>query len=109
MTTDGERHSVWHAVERDGNVLDSLVQWRRNKHAAKKFFWKRLKGLAYVPRVTITDKRKSYGAAKARFFLESSTVSIGISTTARRTPINPPASESDGLQGARDGRPPQLG
>src|SRR5881397_4232885 len=35
-----------------------------NKHAAKKFFRKLLKGLRYVPRVIITDKLKSYGAAK---------------------------------------------
>jgi len=40
------------------------VQSRRNKHAAKKFFRKLLKGLKYVPRVIITDKLQSYGAAK---------------------------------------------
>ena len=39
-------------------------QSRRNKQAAKKFFRKLLKGLQYVPRVIITDKLKSYGAAK---------------------------------------------
>jgi putative transposase len=41
-----------------------LVQSRRNKKAAKKFFRKLLKGLQYVPRVIITDKLKSDGAAK---------------------------------------------
>lgn len=40
------------------------MQRRRNKQAAKKFFRKLLKGLAYVPRVIITDKLKSYSAAK---------------------------------------------
>jgi putative transposase len=40
------------------------LQSRRNKKAAKKFFRKLLKGLRYVPRVVITDKLKSYGAAK---------------------------------------------
>jgi putative transposase len=40
------------------------VQRRRNKKAAKKLFRKLLKGLTYVPRVIITDKLKSYGAAK---------------------------------------------
>ena len=54
----------WRAVDQDGNVLDILVQSRRNKRAAKKFFRKLLKGLQYVPRVIITDKLKSYGAAK---------------------------------------------
>ena len=47
-----------------GNVLDILVQRRRDKNAAKTFFRKLLKGLRYVPRVIITDKLASYGAAK---------------------------------------------
>jgi putative transposase len=51
-------------VDQDGNVLDILVQRRRNKQAAKKFFRKLLKGLTYVPRLIVTDKLKSYGAAK---------------------------------------------
>src|SRR5512135_1301614 len=51
-------------VDQDGNVLDILVQSRRHKQAAKRFFRKLLKGLQYVPRVIITDKLKSYGAAK---------------------------------------------
>ncbi len=37
---------------------------RKNKEAAKRFFVKLLKGLLYVPRVIITDKLASYGAAK---------------------------------------------
>jgi putative transposase len=45
-------------------VLDILVQSRRNKAAAKKFFRKLLKGCQYVPRVLITDKLGSYEAAK---------------------------------------------
>jgi putative transposase len=64
LTIHGERHYLWRAVDQDGNILDILVQRRRDKHAAKKFFRKLLKGLAYVPRVIITDKLKSYGAAK---------------------------------------------
>jgi putative transposase len=64
LTINGERHYLWRAVDQDGHVLDILVQRRRNKAAAKKFFRKLLKGLRYVPRVIITDKLKSYGAAK---------------------------------------------
>ena len=64
MTINGQRHYLWRAVDQDDNVLDILVQSRRNKKAAKKFFRKLLKGLQYVPRVIITDKLKSYGAAK---------------------------------------------
>jgi putative transposase len=64
LTINGERHYLWRAVDQDGNILDILVQSRRNKKAAKKFFRKLLKGLTYLPRVVITDKLKSYGAAK---------------------------------------------
>src|SRR5919206_4902217 len=59
LTIPGKRHDLWRAVDQDDNVLDILVQSRRNKHAAKKFFRKLLKGLQYVPRVIITDKLKS--------------------------------------------------
>src|SRR5919106_3736752 len=64
LTINGERHYLWRAVDQDDNVLDILVQSRRNKKAAKKFFRKLLKGLQYVPRVLITDQLKSYAAAK---------------------------------------------
>jgi putative transposase len=49
LTMNGERHYLWRAVEQDDNVLDVLVQPRRNKRAAKQFFRKLLKGLTYVP------------------------------------------------------------
>jgi putative transposase len=64
LTIHGERHYLWRAVDQDGHVLDILVQGRRDKTAAKRFFRKLLKGLTYVPRVIITDKLASYGAAK---------------------------------------------
>jgi putative transposase len=64
LTIQGVRHYLWRAVDQDGHILDILVQRRRNKKAAKKFFRKLLRGLTYVPRVLITDQLKSYGAAK---------------------------------------------
>jgi putative transposase len=63
LSIRGERQYLWRAVDQDGHVLDILVQRRRDKHAAKRFFRKLLKGLTYVPRVIITDQLKSYGAA----------------------------------------------
>lgn len=60
----GKLHYLWRAVDQHGNVLDVLVQSRRNKKAAKRFLRKLLKGLRYVPRVIVTDKLGSYGAAK---------------------------------------------
>ncbi len=64
LKINGERHYLWRAVDQEGNVLDILVQSHRNKGAAKKFFRKLLKGCEYIPRVIITDKLGSYGAAK---------------------------------------------
>ena len=45
-------------------MLEILVQSRRNTRAAGRFFRKLLRGLQYVPRVIITDKLRSYAAAK---------------------------------------------
>ena len=64
LSINGQRQYLWRAVDQDGQVLDILVQRRRDKHAAKKFFRKLLKGCRYVPQVIITDRLKSYGAAK---------------------------------------------
>src|SRR5215510_12122815 len=64
LTIKGERHYLWRAVDQEGHGLDILVQRRRDKQAAKKFFRKLLKGLTYVLRVLITAKLQSYGAAK---------------------------------------------
>jgi len=64
LKINGKTHSLWRAVDQDGNVLDILGQSRRHKQAAKTFFRKLLKGLKYVPRVLITDKLASYAAAK---------------------------------------------
>jgi len=49
----GKVHYLWRAVDQHGNVLDILVQSRRNAEAAKRFFRKLLKGLQYVPRVLV--------------------------------------------------------
>ena len=62
----GKVHYLWRAVDQHGTVLDILVQSRRNAKAAKRFFKKLLKGLRYVPRVIVTDKLRSYGAAKRK-------------------------------------------
>ena len=64
LKINGKTSYLWRAVDQEGNVLDILVQSRRNKVAAKKFFRKLLKGCEYVPRVMITDKLGSYEAAK---------------------------------------------
>ena len=51
-------------MDQDGMVLDVLVQSRRDKHAAKRLLRKLLKKQRRSPRLLITDKLRSYGAAK---------------------------------------------
>src|SRR5258708_3016435 len=64
LKIQGKRQYLWRAVDQEGEVLDILVQSRRNKQAARRFFRKLLRGLQYVPRVIITDRLGSYVAAK---------------------------------------------
>ncbi|WP_324801579.1 IS6 family transposase [Streptomyces cyaneofuscatus] len=60
---NGERKNLWRAVDADSTVLDILVQNRRDTAAARRFFRRLLKGIGAVPRVVVTDKLRSYGAA----------------------------------------------
>ena len=66
LTIKGKHHYLWRAVDQDSHALDVLVQSRRNRQAAKRFLRKLLKGLRYAPRVLVTDKLKSYAAAKVQ-------------------------------------------
>ena len=65
IRVNGRTHYLWRAVDQEGEVLDILVQSRRDRKAAKRFFRKLLKGLQYVPGVIVTDQLRSYSAAKA--------------------------------------------
>src|SRR5579859_6197541 len=60
----GVTHWLWRAVDQNGIVLDILVQSRRDTQAAKRLLRKLLKKQMRLPRVMITDKLASYGAAK---------------------------------------------
>ena len=63
VTINGRRQYLWRAVDQDGNVLDVLVQPRRDAKAAKRFFRKLLKRQCVSPRVLVTDKLGSYQVA----------------------------------------------
>ena len=63
VTINGRRHYLWRAVDQYGDVIDILVQSRRNRRAAARFFHKLLKGQGRVPFRLVTDRLKSYGAA----------------------------------------------
>jgi putative transposase len=60
---NGELKYLWRAVDQHGMVLDILVQNRRDKAAARRFFRRLLQKTRTVPRAVVTDKLRSYGAA----------------------------------------------
>ena len=63
LRLQGRRQCLWRAVDEDGDVIDILVQSRRDGRAALRFFRKLLKGQGCVPRRLVTDKLRSYPAA----------------------------------------------
>ena len=63
VTINGERQYLWRAVDQDGNVIDILVQPRRDGRAARRFFRKLLKSQRQEPFRLVTDRRGSYRVA----------------------------------------------
>jgi transposase-like protein len=76
IKVNGEQRYLWRAVDADGNVLDVLVQNRRDTAAARRFFRRLMKKTHMVPRVVVTDKLRSYGAAHREVMPRSSTAPI---------------------------------
>jgi putative transposase len=62
----GEPYWLWRAVDQNGFVLDVLIHRRRDSRAAQQFMRKLLKSAVTPPRVMITDKLRSCGAARAQ-------------------------------------------
>lgn len=60
VTLNGRQQYLWRAVDEDGDVLDTLVQSRRNRRAAVRFFRKLLKRQGGVPCRLITDKLRHF-------------------------------------------------
>ena len=60
----GRKHWRWRAVDQDGYVLDEIVQSRRDTKAAKRLLIRLLKKTGMPPRRIVTDKLRSYGAAR---------------------------------------------
>jgi transposase-like protein len=63
LKIDGRMVYLWRAVDAEGEVLDVLVQSRRNKRAALKLMRKLLKKCGFVPDKLVTDDLRSYRAA----------------------------------------------
>ncbi|TAU46483.1 IS6 family transposase (plasmid) [Rhizobium ruizarguesonis] len=64
ISIGGQKHWLWRAVDQDGYVLDEIVQTRRDTKAAKRLLVRLLKKQGLSPKRIITDKLRSYGAAK---------------------------------------------
>ena len=64
ISIGGRKHWLWRAVDQDGHVLDEIVQARRDTKAAKRLLIRLLKKQGLSPKRIITDKLRSYGAAK---------------------------------------------
>jgi len=65
----GERHYLWRAVDQDGEVVDVLLQNRRDGKAAKRFFKRLLRTHSSEPRKIVTDKLRSYGVVHRELIL----------------------------------------
>src|SRR4030088_3487838 len=59
----GKHMYLWRAVDHEGEVLDMLVQRRRDKRAALRLMRKLLRKQGFAPKQVTTDKLRSYGAA----------------------------------------------
>ena len=59
----GRRMYLWRAVDHEGEILDMLVQRRRDKHAALRLMRKLIKKQGFAPKLLVTDKLRSYGSA----------------------------------------------
>ena len=66
----GKKHWLWRAVDQHGYVLDVLVQSRRDTRAAVRLMRKLLRKHSVAPRVMVTDKLRSYAAAKMKMGLK---------------------------------------
>ncbi len=71
LKIDGRTVYLWRAVDAEGEVLDVLVQSKRNTPAALKLMRKLLKKYAFVPERLVTDDLRSYGAAARDLGIES--------------------------------------
>ena len=61
--TPGERMYLWHAIDDEGEVLDMLVQRRRDSRAALRLMRKPLRKQGFAPKLLVTDKLRSYACA----------------------------------------------
>ena len=67
----GEQRYLWRAVDRDGEIVNVLLQERRDAEAAKRFFRSLLARHGTEPRTIVTDKLRSYTVARRELIPET--------------------------------------
>src|ERR1700726_1182714 len=90
LKIDGRMVYLWRAVDAEGEVLDVLVQTRRNKRAALKLMRKLLKKYGFVPDKLVTDELRSYAAAASHLESQNATSVADGATIERRIRISQP-------------------
>jgi transposase-like protein len=96
----GKRMYLWRAVDHEGEVLDMLVQRRRDTQAALRLMRKLLKKQGFAPKLLVTDKLGSYGSAFRQLRLTCSRIRGLRKTIARKTPIKSCGDESARCSGS---------
>jgi len=71
VSIQGRRMYLWRAVDSEGEILDFLIQPRRDKAAALRLMRKLVRKHGYAPRLLVTDKLQSYGAARRQLGLSA--------------------------------------
>jgi transposase-like protein len=72
----GKRMYLWRAVDHEGEVLDMLVQSRRDSRAALRLMRKLLKKQRVAPKLLVTDKLRSYASAFRRLGLRDAVTAV---------------------------------
>jgi putative transposase len=95
VTIRGQRQYLWRAVDQDGDSIDILVQPRRDRRAAERFFRKLLQANGAEPNRLVTDKLRSYAAPHRR-------IMPSVVHDTRRYANNPRRSPTSRLGGGND-------
>ena len=94
LKIDGRMVYLWRAVDAEGEVLDVLVQAKRNKRAALKLMRKLLKKYGFVPDKLVTDDLRSYAPQPVILGLQAATTAVNGATTEPRIRISRPDDEN---------------
>ena len=88
VSVNGKQLYVWRAVDSEGELLDILVQPRRDRQAAFKLMRKLLKKQGITPATIVTDKLRSYVLRCANLVLRGVTTPVAGRITGQRIPIS---------------------